>query len=409
MSAAVPSVKSLKPMRPGDSHRVARTVTSLKYLSLATAILGFLFLLIGSKWVSRLTFEDETRTSAVALLSLVVLFGVISAAQAALIQGVRRISDLARINVLGALWGTLFSVPIVWLFGEKGLVPALVCVGIMGLLTSWWYVRKIKIDLVRLSVAQFWSESSALLKLGFAFMASSFMMIGSGYVVRLLVLRDLGVDAAGFYQAAWSLSGIYASFILGSMAADFYPRLTATANDHEKCNRLVNEQAEIGFLLACPGVMATLAFAPLVIQIFYSGKFTPAVDILRWICLGILLRVVAWPMGFIVLAKGAQKIFFWTEVLSNLLLLGLTWSALKLFGLNGTGIGFFVMYVFYCLWTYLILTEDVGIPVVVGKSTFGGSVLSGCSGNFPKLVCAPPCCGGGIKCHRDRIVGVLLG
>jgi hypothetical protein len=33
-----------------------------------------------------------------------------------------------------------------------------------------------------------------------------------------------------------------------------------------ECNRLVNEQAEVGLLLAGPGVIATLTFAPLVIQ-----------------------------------------------------------------------------------------------------------------------------------------------
>ena len=102
------------------------------------------------------------------------------------------------------------------------------------------------------------------------------------------------------------------------MGADFYPRLTAVASDNAECNRLVNEQAEIGLLLAGPGVLATLTFAPLVIALFYSAKFGPAVEILRWICLGMTLRVASWPMGFILLAKGARKTFFWSELLINL-------------------------------------------------------------------------------------------
>ena len=57
------------------------------------------------------------------------------------------------------------------------------------------------------------------------------------------------------------------------MGADFYPRLTAVADDHKECNRLVNEQAEVGLLLAGPGVIATLTFAPLVIWLFYSSAF----------------------------------------------------------------------------------------------------------------------------------------
>lgn len=76
------------------------------------------------------------------------------------------------------------------------------------------------------------------------------------------------------------------------MGTDFYPRLTAVAEDNAQCNRLVNEQTEVGLLLAGPGILATLALAPLVLVIFYSSRFVAAVGVLRWICLGTLLQVV---------------------------------------------------------------------------------------------------------------------
>ena len=97
------------------------------------------------------------------------------------------------------------------------------------------------------------------------------------------------------------------------MGADFYPRLTAAANDNGECNRLVNEQTEIGVFLAGPGVLATLTFAQIVIAIFYSTKFLAAVPMLRWLCLGTVLQVITWPIGFIVIAKARQKLFFLCE------------------------------------------------------------------------------------------------
>ena len=42
-----------------------------------------------------------------ALLSIAVFFSLVSGRQAALIQGMRRIADLAKMNVLGALSRTL--------------------------------------------------------------------------------------------------------------------------------------------------------------------------------------------------------------------------------------------------------------------------------------------------------------
>jgi PST family polysaccharide transporter len=329
----------------GDRQKIACTITTLRRVALYSGALGALLLLIFSKPVSQFTFKDDRHAGTIALLALAVFFGDISAAQSALVQGMRRISDLARINVLGALYGTLFSIPIVYFLGEPGLGPYLVCVAGMAIVTSWWYARKIQVERVSLGIKQLLGESSALLKLGLVFMSSGLMALGAAYLIRIMILRRMGQADAGYYQAAWNLGGLYIGFILQAMGADFYPRLTAAAKNHAECNRLVNEQAEVGLLLAGPGVLGTLVFAPLVINIFYSGKFGPAVEILRWICLGMFIRVWSWPIGFIVLAKGARNIFFWVESLSYLTQVLLTWFLAVLFGLNGVGIAFFLMYV----------------------------------------------------------------
>ena len=113
----------------GDTQRIARTVITLRRVALCSGVLGALLLLGLSRPASWLTFGDYQHVGAVMLLSLAVLFGDISSAQAALVQGMRRISDLARMGVLGALYGTLFSIPIVYFYyrqgvPEKGVVPS---------------------------------------------------------------------------------------------------------------------------------------------------------------------------------------------------------------------------------------------------------------------------------------------
>jgi PST family polysaccharide transporter len=185
-------------------------------------------------------------------------------------------------------------------------------------------------------------------------MASGMMTLGVAYAVRIIVLRQVGYAATGLYQSAWTLGGLYVSFILQAMGADFYPRLTASANDHEECNRLVNEQTLVGLLLAGPGVLATLSFAPLIIAVFYSAKFGAAVAVLRWICLGVMLQVITWPMGFIVVAKGRQNLFFLSELAWTIVAVTLAWTCVNRFGLNGAGIAFFGSYVFHAFLTYPI-------------------------------------------------------
>lgn len=336
----------------GDQERIGMTAAVLRRTSILLGLLGALILVLFSRPISRLTFGAEDRAGAVALLSLVVLFTLVSGGQGALIQGMRRIADLAKMNVLGAFFGLCMSIPLVYFFREKGVVPSLISVAAVTVLTSWWYSRKVDVRIPRVTFPQFRGEALALLKLGSAFMASGLMVMGVGYFTRIMVLHNVGFEATGLYQSAWTLGGLYVGFILQAMGADFYPRLTASANDNPACNRLVNEQTLVGLLLAGPGVIATLTFAPLVLALLYSAKFAAAVEILRWITLGVTLQVITWPMGFIIVAKGRPAIFFYAEFAWTVVALALTWGCVKLWGANGAGIAFFGSYVFHLILIY---------------------------------------------------------
>jgi len=337
-----------------NTERIARTTVVLRRTSILLGVLGAVLLVVFSRQVSALTFGSRQHAGAVCLLSIAVFFRLVSAGQGALIQGMRRITDLAKMGVLGAVFGTLISIPVVYFLREKGVVPYLVAVAAMSIIASWWYSHKVYIQTPSMTACHVGQEAAALLKLGFAFMSSGLMTMGVAYAVRITLLRKVGFEATGWYQSAWTLGGLYVGFILQAMGADFYPRLTASAKDNTACNRMVNEQARVGLLLAGPGVIATLTFAPAVMALFYTAKFSAAVGILRWICLGTTLQVITWPMGFIIVAKGRQGLFFFSELAWTIVAVTLAWICVKSFGLNGAGIAFFGSYVFHGFLTYPI-------------------------------------------------------
>jgi len=344
----------------GDADKIARSATALRRISMVLGLLGAFLLAALAFPVSSFTFGDYRHAGGIALLSLAVFFRVVSAGQTALIQGMRNIGSLALINVLSGLFGTAVSIPLIYLFGAQAIAPSLVVIAAASILPSWWYSRRISAHRPRMLARQFGQEATALLRLGFAFMASGLLTFGAAYAIRIIVLKEGGVAAAGLYQAAWALGGLYAGFILQAMSTDFYPRLTAAADNNAECNRLVNEQAEISLLLAGPGLLATLILAPLVMSLFYSSEFHGAVELLRWICLGMMLRIVAWPMGFIVVAKGAQTIFFWTEVAATAVHVGLAWLFVSKFGTRGAGMAFFGLYVWHSILIYVIVRRLTG-------------------------------------------------
>jgi len=344
----------------GDKARIARTALVLQRGSVVLGLAGAALLVAFSTPFSTLTFGNGQQAWGVALLGIAVFLRMLSGAQAALLQGMRRISDLTRMSILAAVFGTVFTVSLVFVFGKEGIVLSLIAMAAASLLVSWYYSAKIPIDRVSVTSSEVREEAAALLTLGFAFLTTGFLSLGAAYVIRIIVLWADGVDAAGRYQAAWTIGGLYAGFVLQAMGTDFYPRLTAVCRDDAECTRLVNEQTQISLLLAGPGVIATLTFAPIVLHVFYSAEFESAVIILRWVCLGMLLRIAAWPMGYVVVAKGAQRTLILSEVVATIVHVGLAWLLVRKFGADGAGAAFCGLYACYTVLIYVIVRRLSG-------------------------------------------------
>jgi antigen flippase len=344
----------------GDQDRIARTAAVLKHTSLILGLLGAVSLLLLAKRISILTFGGPQHTRAIALLSIAVVLQIVTYGQDAVMEGLRRLADYSKSRLFGFLFSTLLSLPVVYFFREEGVAPSLVLFAVMTFACSWWYRSKISIPIPKLDAAIVKREASGLLKLGVVLMLSALMQSSLAYTIRALILRKDGLDAAGLYQSAWTLGGMYVALIIKAMAADFYPRLTASARVDEVCNRLVNEQARIGLLLAGPGVVFSLTFSPLILTLLYTAKFTAAVAVLRWICLGTMLQVVTWPMGYIVVAKGLGGIFFWCELACAAVYGALAWTLIAAFGLNGAGMAFLGYCVFHGFLYYPITRRISG-------------------------------------------------
>ncbi|GAB4495519.1 MAG: O-antigen translocase [Anaerolineales bacterium] len=344
----------------GEQERISRSIGAFRRLAFGLGLLGALIFLALAQPISHLTFGDDAHAPAIGLLSLALFCTVLATAQTTLIRGMRRIGDLAKTSIFGIALGTLLGLPLLYFFGLQGIAPYLILTAALTLFIAWRYARRIPLAPVTLTWQQTWQESKELLALGFAFMASGLVTLAVGYLVRVMVLRQLGLEAAGFYEAASALSNVYIGFILGAMGADYFPHLSSLSQDNPESNRLMNAQVEIGLLAAAPGILLVLALGPFFIEILYSSEFVTAFEILRWQALGTFLRIYSWPLAYLMLARGKKTFYFWNELLTNLFYLGALTVLVNLLGLPGIGIAFFLMYVAYTLAVTLIARKLSG-------------------------------------------------
>lgn len=354
----------------GDERRIANTVLTLRRTVWITGFTGLMIMVFGSPYWSKSSFGTYEYTVQIAFLGLSVFFATITTGQSCVLQGFRRIPDLARVGIIGSVNGLLISVPCYYFLGTDGVVPSLVLGSAALLATSWWFARRIPIRPAQFAWKDSRVEASKLLGLGLPLMLSALVTTLCAYLINAYLARNGGLESVGLFQAAYGLSGILVNFILNAMGTDYYPRLTAIADNVERLNTEVNMQTEVGLLLAVPAIAGTILFMPLVVSLFYSGKFDGAVGILRWAVFGVFGRVISWPLAYIPLAKGMGKTFLAAESLAGAFYLFAVWLGFRCWGLPGAGIGFAMLYLFYTttmlslayalarvLWTRKVLTQ----------------------------------------------------
>lgn len=332
-----------------DHTAISKIILILRRWVWFTGLLGMVLTIVFCQPLSRYAFGSEGYAGLVAIVSVVLLLDAVSGGQLALLQGLRQISTMAKANVLGVIAGFCITIPLYWVWGVKGIVPAIILTSAASLFLSWYYARRISVQSISLSVSETIQGGLGMVRLGFYMVISSFTMTATMYLVRGFVSMKNGIEGAGQFQAAWIISSAYLAAVLQAMSTDYFPRLSAIHKDNSKVVQFVNEQTEIALLVAGPLIIGMLSFMNVVVYLLYSAEFKETIYILHWQLAGTFLKVTSWPMSYVVLAKARGGIFIITEIVWNLLYLSLIYFGWDTFGLEVTGIGFLIAYFFYLI------------------------------------------------------------
>jgi O-antigen/teichoic acid export membrane protein len=186
----------------------------------------------------------------------------------------------------------------------------------------------------------------------------------AGMLVAYLIAMFLNLYAdkseVGLYTTGANMTYRYVGLVFTAISVDYFPRLVGCQSDREKMTEAVNQQSEIAILIIAPLMILYTSFLPFIVKILNTSEFLPVIDFIRWFILGMLFRAVSWTLGFIALANGDKKIFFRTEMITNLLFLMFNIGGYLLFGLEGMGIAFVAVYLVYFVMMLIIARKKYG-------------------------------------------------
>jgi O-antigen/teichoic acid export membrane protein len=338
----------------GNENRIATIIIVLRRLVWITGLIGTLLVLVFSTFLSKITFGNYNYIWSFVLVSITLFLNQLNTGQLVLLQGLQKLQYLAKSSIWGSFLGLIINIPIYYFYGVDGIIPALVIASLISFLISWYFSKKIKIKKLKVSYKQIFLEGKGMLKMGFLISLNGLFVVGSTYILQIFINKHGGVAQVGLFSAGFAIINSYVGLIFTAMATDYYPRLSAVAYSNELCKKEINQQAEISILILGPIIIFLLVFIRFIIFVLYSNGFYEISNMVSWLAIAIFFKASAWSIGFILLAKGERKVFFWNDFIGSLYMLLFDLLGYYFWGLTGLGISFFIGFLLYFIQVYVL-------------------------------------------------------
>jgi PST family polysaccharide transporter len=326
-----------------------RKVAAVRTFGRRLAWAGFLGVLLLVFPVGYLTFKSQDYALELLVAGLAVPCVVATGMWTALLQSGGHIGSMARTQMVSSVIGLLLGLPLIYFFGPLGIALSI----LLAALVTAFVTYRATTRLCPASTAEPLSDDlRELVHLGVALQLGAVLGAISTYLVRVMILRshsdDLaaGLADAGFYQAAFAITGSLPGVIFSASSSDFYPRVVAAKNEDEA--RLITEkQIQASLLLAAPILMALFTMGPLFVRLLYAKGFEPTVPLLDWFVWAIFCFLLGWPLGFWLTARGSKRTVAAFQGLSYFLMVALGLLLIPTYGVKGAAAGYFGCGVIY--------------------------------------------------------------
>jgi O-antigen/teichoic acid export membrane protein len=333
----------------GDTVHIGKTFTVFKRWIWITAALGVAITILFSPLLSKISFGSTDKTMSFILLSVTFLFGALSGGIYTFLRGTRQIKYLAQANIIGAIAGLVVALPVFYFYGIEGVVPAIILTALGNYLVSLYFRSKVKYTKATISWSETFNLGKPMVQLGLSLTLINLMTTAIAFALNAFISKTGNLSDLGLYNAGQAIVEGYVGMVFTAMATDYFPRLSGVIGDEKKWKQLVNEQAELVIIILSIVLVLLISTTPILIRILLSKEFLASQDFILWAVLSIPLKGLVWVTGFVMLAKGHNRLFLIVEVVTSIILLGLNLLFYHFYGLSGLGISIIVSYFIFTI------------------------------------------------------------
>ncbi|WP_434503784.1 oligosaccharide flippase family protein [Prevotella sp.] len=364
-------VKKISNCYEQDNEKLAKSIISVRSWSIFAALCGFIITLVMSPLFNFISFgKSENHLFELIFIPFAVSLTTLSGGEIAILKGTGKQSKLAKLIVAGTVISLIVSIPLLYAFGAKAIVPSLV------LSTLFTYLLCCHATGLRFSnipsinnILNCIKSDMSLLKLGIAFSLACLAGSGTEYVIRSFLSTNASLEIVGLYNAGFMITMTYSGIAFSALEADYFPRL-ARNNTMRDMMDIINRQIITNLLIALPLLLVFMPLVSHILPILFSNNFMGAIPFVKVALFGVIARAVYLPIEYVALAQGKSLLYLFQELVSAILLLISSILGYHIGGLMGLGIGTsisaFMELLFVAVYTHYVFGYKPSIKVMTG-------------------------------------------
>lgn len=265
----------------------------------------------------------------------------------AIVNGKKEVGIYVTANIIGSLISMLLVGLLAYNFGLYGTLvaftisPAIVLLSTAAIVARRdWFKAKL-----------LWGQMNrpALRELsGFGLMGltSALTMPVTFMLIRDHLATNLGLTAAGYWQASWKISEIYLMLVTTTLSVYYLPRLAEIRTASELKIEIFKVYRFVMPIVAA-GAATIYLLRDFIIGTLFTPDFLPMRELFPWQLLGDVIKIGSWVLAYIMLGRAMVKIYLITEVSFSILFVFLSWLLVGIFGLVGVSMAYVINYSLY--------------------------------------------------------------
>jgi O-antigen/teichoic acid export membrane protein len=298
-----------------DSRRLSILFSTASKISITASVIVGAVIIISAHHASLHFLKSANYDYIFIIFGFTLILFVINNLLLSILNGLKEIKTWAMINIVQSIYSLIFTTSLIVFLGLNGAMIALVTNQSVIFFIILWMLRKHPY----IKIANFTSSFNKLeaKKLGgFALMAitSAVTVPMSQLIVRNYIGATLGWDNAGYWQAIWYISTMYLSLVTTILGIYYLPRLSEIVHKSELRRELLNAYKNIMPIAIVISILIFL-LRDWIVSLLFNEHFIAVRELFLWQLAGDLIKIAAWLIAYLMVAKAMIKTFIVTEIL----------------------------------------------------------------------------------------------